>query len=97
MEKNCAGCKKTLPLEDFYKNKTNLDGKSNYCKSCTKSNAKKYYRRKLVRKSKLLHNMPNSVNVETTNKLLEIKKMVDVLHVELEDLVLSTYNNKNNA
>ena len=91
MKKNCAGCKKNLPLEDFYKNQTNVDGKSNYCKICTKSNAKKYYRRKLAKKSKLLHNMPNNINTITTNKLLEIKKIVDTLHVELEDLVLSTY------
>jgi hypothetical protein len=48
-EKCCTGCKKTLPLTQFYKNKTNEDGKSIYCKACTKLNAKKYYQKKLLK------------------------------------------------
>ena len=48
-EKCCTGCKKTLPLPQFYKNKTNEDGKSIYCKSCTKLNARKYYQKKLLK------------------------------------------------
>ncbi len=48
-EKCCTGCKKTLPLSQFYKNKTNDDGKSIYCKQCTKLNAKKYYQKKLLK------------------------------------------------
>lgn len=50
-EKCCAGCKKDLPLDLFYKNKTNEDGKSTYCKVCTKLNAKRYYQQKLLKKA----------------------------------------------
>jgi hypothetical protein len=49
MEKRCTGCKETLSLDKFYKNKTNEDGKSIYCKACTKLNAKKYYQKKLLK------------------------------------------------
>lgn len=49
MEKRCSGCKETLSLDQFYKNKTNEDGKSIYCKVCTKLNAKKYYQKKLLK------------------------------------------------
>ena len=49
MKKRCTGCKETLPLNEFYKNKTNEDGKSIYCKECTKLNAKKYYQKKLLK------------------------------------------------
>jgi len=49
MEKRCAGCRETLSLDSFYRNKTNEDGKSIYCKSCTKLNAKKYYQKKLLK------------------------------------------------
>lgn len=50
-EKSCTGCKKELPLNLFYKNKTNEDGKSIYCKVCTKLNAKKYYQQKLLKQA----------------------------------------------
>ena len=50
-EKCCTGCKKTLSLNLFYKNKTTEDGKSIYCKVCTKLNAKKYYQQKLLKQA----------------------------------------------
>jgi hypothetical protein len=50
-EKCCTGCKKELSLNLFYKNKTNEDGKSIYCKACTKLNAKKYYQQKLLKQA----------------------------------------------
>lgn len=50
-EKCCTGCKKELSLNLFYKNKTNEDGKSIYCKVCTKLNAKKYYQQKLLKQA----------------------------------------------
>ena len=34
--KECYGCKKELPIENFTKNKNNKDGLSYYCKDCTK-------------------------------------------------------------
>lgn len=50
-EKRCSGCKNTLPTNLFYKNKTNEDGLSIYCKDCTKMNAKKYYQKKLIKEA----------------------------------------------
>jgi hypothetical protein len=48
-KKTCTGCSKSLPLSEFYNNKTNEDGKSIYCKECTKLNAKKYYQKKMLK------------------------------------------------
>lgn len=50
-EKRCSGCKQSLPTGEFYKNKTNDDGLSIYCKECTKMNAKKYYQKKLIKEA----------------------------------------------
>lgn len=36
-------------MSQFYSNKTNEDGKSIYCKECTKLNAKKYYQKKMLK------------------------------------------------
>lgn len=49
MKKRCTGCKEMLPLASYYKNKTTDDGKSIYCKGCTKLNAKKYYQKKILK------------------------------------------------
>lgn len=51
VEKRCSGCKNTLSHNQFYKNKTNEDGLSIYCKECTKMNAKKYYQKKLIKEA----------------------------------------------
>lgn len=32
--KRCAKCKKILPRECFYKNRSNPDGLNTYCKEC---------------------------------------------------------------
>ena len=50
-EKRCSVCKNTLAANLFYKNKTNEDGLSIYCKECTKMNAKKYYQKKLIKEA----------------------------------------------
>lgn len=50
-EKRCSGCKNSLSTNLFYKNKTNEDGLSIYCKECTKMNAKKYYQKKLIKEA----------------------------------------------
>jgi hypothetical protein len=35
--KNCPQCDRRLPLTDFYNNKSRKDGRSFYCRSCTRS------------------------------------------------------------
>lgn len=48
--KYCPRCKTHHSIEDFYKNASNKkDGKSNYCKSCTKGIVSTHYRKKNVR------------------------------------------------
>jgi len=50
-EKTCTGCKVPKPVSEFYKNKSNEDGCSIYCKKCTKLNSKKYYQKKLLKQA----------------------------------------------
>lgn len=59
-EKTCTGCKGSKPFVDFYKNKTNEDGCSIYCKKCTKLNSKKYYQKKLLKQA----GSPNGVTIK---------------------------------
>jgi hypothetical protein len=41
-EKECRHCEQTLPHSEFNNNKTQLDGKSLYCRKCTSEKAKAY-------------------------------------------------------
>ena len=45
--KICSKCGKELPLSDFYKNKAQPDGHSNYCKTCQYEFLKKSRQRKV--------------------------------------------------
>ena len=40
--KECRSCKKTLPLEMFYRHKKMADGTLNFCKNCVRSRVGKY-------------------------------------------------------
>lgn len=79
-KKCCAGCKdpKSKPLNEFYKNKSNLDGYSNYCKVCTKLNAKKYYQKKLIKKA----NKETIIRKRSSDN--QIKKIVKTEHSNIE-------------
>lgn len=45
--KRCSECRRELPLETFYRNKRNKDGRDNLCKACRKGwNAYEYERRR---------------------------------------------------
>lgn len=35
--KHCSKCDTTMPLDDFYNNRSSKSGKSDYCKTCTKA------------------------------------------------------------
>jgi hypothetical protein len=100
MEKNCSGCKETLSLNEFYKNKTNEDGKSIYCKVCTKLNAKKYYQKKLLKQAGEAGGMvfsqtifpSNFINMgdrktEMTLKIVMIQRLMLTINNELNDLL----------
>lgn len=41
-EKECKCCGKMLPLSEFYLNKKNKDGKTTYCKECSKLKSRSY-------------------------------------------------------
>jgi len=93
--KKCTGCKKDLPLGNFYKNKLIHDGHSNYCIDCTKVNSKRYFERKKERvvkaenenlmKMVLLSNTDSS-NADNLMKIMMIEKMCKSILDELEHL-----------
>jgi hypothetical protein len=45
--KYCPRCKETKDFIEFYKNKSQSDGHTIYCKKCQSLNADEYYQRKL--------------------------------------------------
>ena len=107
MEKRCSGCKDTLPLDQFYKNKTNEDGKSIYCKECTKLNAKKYYQKKLLKQVGESSGLTVNQTIFPTNfiglgdhktemalKIIMIQRMMLTINNELNDL-LRKYSEEN--
>jgi hypothetical protein len=97
-EKKCSGCKLSLPIENFYKNKNMSDGHSSYCTDCTRENSKRYFQRKKVKVAKnennnLLNavimssiNTSENQNAENLMKLLMIEKMLKSALDELEVL-----------
>lgn len=106
--KRCSGCKEVKPIGQFYKNRLVLDGHSNYCVSCTKQNAKKYFQRKKERVAKtendnlmkmvLLSNYStetDSANADNLMKILMIEKMCKSIIVELDDLKKSFTKSEN--
>lgn len=76
--KQCYGCKKILPIENFTKNKNNKDGLSYYCKECTKiqynlhkykENGKEEYEQIIIEELKK-HNIPlNGIDKDKINNL----------------------------
>ena len=99
-EKCCSGCKKTLPLNEFYKNKTNEDGKSIYCKPCTRLNAKKYYQKKLLKMASKNNGVTVKDNIFPSNlfslsekrtdlalKIALIQRLMLTVSSEMKDLV----------
>lgn len=97
--KKCTGCKEEQPLTNFYKNKLNHDGHSNYCVDCTKVNSKKYFQRKKEKTLKIEsenmmkmalltnYNYENgSPNAENLMKILMIEKMCKSILGELDSL-----------
>lgn len=106
--KKCSGCKETMSLNQFYKNKLVLDGHSNYCISCTKENSKKYFKRKKDKLAKaeddnlmkmvLLSSYPSeidSANADNIMRVLMIEKMCKSIINELSDLKKSLTKSEN--
>lgn len=92
--KRCSGCKSELSVDNFYKNKSTLDGHSIYCKSCTKINSKKYFENKKIKNHKidgdiLLKFMNSNFEPnrsENLMKVLMIEKLCKSILEELESL-----------
>lgn len=93
--KKCSGCKETLSINNFYKNKLVVDGHSNYCINCTRENSKKYFVRKKEKLSKLendnlmkiaLLSSTDSNNADNLMKIMMIEKMCKTILEELEHL-----------
>lgn len=88
--KNCIGCKTPKEFSSFHKNKSTIDGYSQYCKSCTKENAKRYFQRKKENKLKkqaenyinlsLLSNSLDPNLTEETENLLRLMKIENLLN-----------------
>jgi hypothetical protein len=97
MEKRCSGCKDTLPLDQFYKNKTNEDGKSIYCKECTKLNAKKYYQKKLLKEVGETGGLTISQTIFPSNFItLGDRKTEMALKIAMIQRLMLTINNELN-
>ena len=107
MKKRCTGCKEMLPLDSFYKNKTTDDGKSIYCKGCTKLNAKKYYQKKVLKQigesngvtvsdALFPSNFTSLTNkkAELTLKIAMIQRLMLTVNSELNEL-LRNYSEEN--
>jgi len=97
-EKKCSGCKQSLSIENFYKNKGMSDGHSSYCINCTRENSRRYFQRKKEKVAKnesdnllkavIMSNYTNSDNQNAENlmKILMIEKMLKSVSEELDIL-----------
>lgn len=77
-EKKCPKCGKTLPITDFYYNRTKKDGHSDYCKDCMKEmmkpiNDKRKAERAAKRAEKTTVDVQEEVKVSTVPKTDRIK------------------------
>lgn len=97
--KKCSGCRKELGLDNFYKNKNNLDGHGIYCKSCAKINSKKYFENKKMKRDRIVQNeilkftQPFENNrTEKLMKILMIEKMCKSMLEELGSLKSELYS-----
>ena len=93
--KKCTGCKEEQPVTNFYKNKLNHDGRSNYCVNCTKVNSKKYFQKKKEKSLQIetenmmkmvLLSENSSSNADNLMKILMIEKMCKSILEELGGL-----------
>lgn len=97
--KRCIGCKETLPMKSFYKNKLVLDGHSNYCITCTKENSKRYFQRKKEKQEQMENDRHikmaflssitsdiDSKNADNLVKIMMIEKMCTSILLELSNL-----------
>jgi hypothetical protein len=80
--KKCTGCKKELPIENFYKNKLSVDGHSIYCVDCTKVNSKKYFQRKKERLQKQENDSLINTVLMTSNLSSDAETLMKVLLIE---------------
>jgi hypothetical protein len=97
-EKKCSGCRKDLPIKNFYKNRNMSDGHSSYCIDCTRENSRRYFQRKKEKISKnendsllkavIMSNLTTteSANAENLMKILMIEKMLKNIETELNYL-----------
>ena len=89
--KLCAKCKRSLPFSEFYNNKKSLDGKSSYCKECSrissrkskeKKELEKYKLKQLQKEQNILHQ--KQIEKEALNKKIcfrcKIEKPIDEFH-----------------
>jgi hypothetical protein len=64
ISKDCSNCKKTKPINDFYKDKSAPDNFSYWCKNCVKSNVISWQK---TPKGKKLHNLRYYQYAKTNN------------------------------
>jgi hypothetical protein len=61
--KRCLRCKQELPLSEFNKNRSRLDGHDVYCRVCVAQKAQEYKDRPLVLTAKYVRNFMENVRV----------------------------------
>ena len=107
LQKKCSGCKESKNLDDFYKNKLMSDGRSNYCKDCTRNNSKNYFKRKKEREQNSrnetllkmsffssLDSQENQQNSDNLMRILMIEKMLKSIMDEVSHLKSGLVNTK---
>lgn len=107
LQKKCSGCKTPKDLDNFYKNKLMSDGRSNYCKDCTRDNSKNYFKRKKERDQNLrnetllkmtffssLESEENQQNADNLMRILMIEKMLKSIVDEVSHLKSGLINTK---
>jgi len=69
-DKFCSRCRKLVPLKNFHKDSRNQDGHKYLCKSCTKEDARKRYKKRKIEAEKkgvcIRFSCPHKVHEEST-------------------------------
>ncbi len=79
MEKKCFKCKKTKPIEQFYKHSQMKDGHLGKCKTCTKNDVNTRYQDPVAKKRIVAYEKARFKNPERKKKILEYSRKRKIL------------------
>ena len=92
--KKCSGCKTQQPIANFHKNKLTHDGHSNYCRDCSKNNAKKYFQKKKITTNLTTQSLNTEVKLEILMRIGLVEKLLTQIGSELKT-IKNTYDFEN--